>query len=112
MPYDELLRLTDPSLVKMEMDCGWFVVGGFTPAEYLRKHPGRFTLFHVKDVIINKTDLEASKSTELGRGNIDYAPIFAAAPALEHYFVEQEEFDIDPLEAIRIDADYVRKLKV
>ena len=28
VPYDELLRLTDPAHVTMEMDCGWVVVGG------------------------------------------------------------------------------------
>jgi sugar phosphate isomerase/epimerase len=112
VPYDELLRLTDASLVKMEMDCGWFVVGGLQPTQYLTKYPERFTLLHVKDVIVDKAILEASRSTELGRGSIDYAPIFAAAKSLEHYFVEQEEFDIPELEAIKIDAEYVRKMKI
>ena len=27
VPYDELLRLTDPALVTFEMDCGWVKVG-------------------------------------------------------------------------------------
>jgi sugar phosphate isomerase/epimerase len=112
VPYDELLQLTDPSLVKMEMDCGWFVVGGFKPVDYITKYPSRFPLLHVKDVIINKTDLEASRSTELGRGNIDYAPIFAATKSLDHYFIEQEEFDIPASDAIKIDADYMKKMEL
>jgi hypothetical protein len=29
-----------------------------------------------------------------------------------HYFVEQEEFDVPPLEAIKMDAEYMRSLKV
>ena len=35
VPYDELIRLTDPSKVTMEMDCGWVVAGGADPVEYL-----------------------------------------------------------------------------
>ncbi len=31
VPYDELLRLTDPAHVTMEMDCGWVTVGGANP---------------------------------------------------------------------------------
>ncbi len=35
--YDEFLRLTDPDLVKLELDCGWVVVAGKDPATYLTK---------------------------------------------------------------------------
>ncbi len=49
VPYDELMRLTDPSKVTMEMDCGWVVVGGADPVEYLKKYPTRITMLHVKD---------------------------------------------------------------
>ncbi len=111
LAYDELLRLTDPKLVTMEMDCGWFVVAGYHPTEYLKKYPDRFTLLHVKDVVVNKQEPEKSLSTEMGRGNIDYRPIFAAAKSLQHYFIEQEEFNVPVLDAIKIDAEYVRKRK-
>ena len=49
VPYDELLRLTDPAHVTMEMDCGWVMVGGANPVDYLRKYPTRITMLHVKD---------------------------------------------------------------
>jgi sugar phosphate isomerase/epimerase len=50
----------------------------------------------------------------LGRGTIDYHPIFEAAKkaSIEHLFVEQEEFDMPEMEALRIDADYMRALVV
>ena len=32
--YDELLRLTDPAKVTMELDCGWMVLGGKSPVDY------------------------------------------------------------------------------
>jgi sugar phosphate isomerase/epimerase len=108
--YDELLRLTDPKLVVFEMDCGWVFAAGRNPIEYLSKTPGRFPLLHVKDM--TKGTTEAFHSTVMGRGLVDYQPILRAATGLKHYFIEQEEFDIDPIEALKLDAEYMRKLDV
>jgi sugar phosphate isomerase/epimerase len=108
--YDELLRLTDPKLVVFEMDCGWVAAAGRSPLDYLPKSPERFPLLHIKDV--EKGPNGQFHSSVLGRGKVDYAPILRAATGLKHYFVEQEEFDIDPIEAIRLDAEYMRKLNV
>lgn len=108
--YDELLRLTDPKFVIFEMDAGWVFASGHDPVTYLRKFPQRFRLMHVKDM--TKGPNGQIHATELGRGDIDYAPILRAATGLRYYFVEQEEFDIDPIEALRIDAEYMRKLNI
>ena len=108
--YDELLRLTDPKLVTFEMDCGWVFSAGRNPLDYIQKTPERFPLLHIKDV-----EREANgqyRSHVLGTGKANYAPIIRAATGLKQYFVEQEEFDIDPIEAIRQDAEYMRKLNV
>jgi sugar phosphate isomerase/epimerase len=116
MPYDELMRLTDPAKVTMEMDCGWVVVGGGNPVEYLLKYPTRITMLHVKDFKMGKAPGSISNpppATELGRGTIDYRPIFREAVKaghVTHCFVEQEEFDVPPMESLKIDADYMRKL--
>ena len=108
--YDELLRLTDPKLVAFEMDCGWVYASGHNPVDYLKKTPERFPLMHVKDMIPGANG--QMHSTEMGRGQIDYRPILRAATGLKQYFIEQEEFDIDPMQALRIDADYLRNLQV
>jgi sugar phosphate isomerase/epimerase len=114
--YDELLRSTDPAKLTMEMDCGWVVVGGKRPVDYLTRHPKRFSMLHVKDFKISGavTSSEPPPSTELGRGSIDYHPIFEAAKktSIEHAFVEQEEYDMPTMEALKIDADYMRALTV
>jgi sugar phosphate isomerase/epimerase len=114
--YDELLRLTDPAKVTMEMDCGWVIVGGKNPVDYLTRYPTRISLLHVKDFKLGGAwkEAEPPPSTEMGRGSIDYRPIFEAAKHgnLKHAFVEQEEFDMDPLEALKIDRDYMRALSV
>jgi hypothetical protein len=43
---------------------------------------------------------------------MDYRPILRAATGLKHYFIEQEEFDMPIMDALRLDADYMRKLNV
>jgi sugar phosphate isomerase/epimerase len=108
--YDELLRLTDPKLVVFEMDCGWVSAAGRNPVDYLSKTPERFPLLHVKDMVRGVDG--TFHSTVMGRGVVDYRPILRAATGLKHYFIEQEEFDMDPMEALRLDAEYMRKLSV
>ena len=110
--YDELLRLTDPAKVTFELDCGWTVVGGKNPVDYLTRYPTRFSMLHVKEFNLRgwAAGSEPPPSTEMDRGTIDYHPIFEAAKKchLAHAFVEQEEFDMPPMEALKIDADYMR----
>jgi sugar phosphate isomerase/epimerase len=108
--YDELLRLTDPKLVAFEMDCGWVFAAGRNPIDYLSKTPDRFPLLHVKDM--KKNAKGEYESTVLGRGLMDYKPILRAATGVKHYFIEQEEFEIPVMEALKLDADYMRKLSL
>jgi sugar phosphate isomerase/epimerase len=108
--FDEMLRLTDPKLVVFEMDCGWVWGAGVNPVTYLRKTPKRFPLLHIKD--IEKTADGKFHSPALGKGTIDNRAIFRAATALKYYFIEQEEFDMDPIEELRLNADYMRNLDV
>jgi sugar phosphate isomerase/epimerase len=117
--YDEMLRVSDPSLVKMELDCGWMVAAGHDPVEYMNKYPGRYKMLHVKDFKAGSkpsTGLDESampKPAELGRGAIDYKPIFAAAKkaGIEWYFIEQEPpyEDMPVMEAIKVDYDFLHK---
>jgi sugar phosphate isomerase/epimerase len=118
VPYDELLRLTDPAHVTMEMDCGWVTVGGASPIEYLRKYPTRITMLHVKDfknITAESSIVNVPTIVELGQGTIDYRPIFAQAAKsghVKHCFVEQEGYNVPPMEGLKIDADYMHKLGV
>lgn len=113
--YDELLRLTDPSKVSMQMDCGWVVVAGKNPIDYLTRYPKRISMFHVKDFkLSNANKTSEPVSAELGRGSIDYRPIFEAAKKAEikHMFVEQEDYDKPALDSLKISAEYMRSMKV
>jgi len=51
-------------------------------------------------------------STVMGRGVVDYKPILRAATSLKHYYIEQEEFDMDIIESLRLDAEYMKKLEL
>jgi sugar phosphate isomerase/epimerase len=116
MFYDELMKSTDPAKVSMELDCGWAAAAGQKPVELLTRYSTRIAMLHVKDFKMGHgvVPLPAPPSTELGHGVIDYRPIFEAAKkaSIEHIFVEQEEFDMPEMEALRIDADYMKKLSV
>lgn len=113
--YDEMLRLTDPALVKMEMDIGWVAGAGFDPVAYLEKFPQRYELLHVKDVKPGPptTQGEGSGSTELGHGTVDWKKVLAAAKkaSVKHYFVEQEDpfTDHPVIDAIKIDYEFLSK---
>jgi sugar phosphate isomerase/epimerase len=116
-PYLELLQLTDPKKVTFELDCGWVMVSGANPAEIMKNHPYRITMLHVKDFNLpqNPTpENHEAKVTELGRGSVDYHPIFAQAAKtqhIQHAFVEQEAFDMPWKESLKVDADYLRNFK-
>ena len=121
--YDEFLRLTDPGLVKLELDCGWATVAGQDPVAYLTKYPERYSLLHIKDfrkgftprTALLERDPGAPVPTELGRGAIDYRRIFAAAKKarIQALFVEQEPpfTEMTALEAIKVDFNYMKELK-
>jgi len=122
--YDEFLRLTDPDLVRLELDCGWVTVAGHDPVDYLTKFPARYQLLHIKDFKkgfaptqkLAETGEGTPVPTELGRGSIDYSRIFAAAKKaqIRSIFVEQEPpfKEMPALEAIKVDYEYLHNLHV
>jgi sugar phosphate isomerase/epimerase len=116
VPFDEMLRIADPAKVNFEMDCGWVMVGGGDPVAYLKKYPTRFSMLHVKDFVAKGPgpDGKNPEATEIGRGVMDQRALFKAASRanIKHYFVEQEGFDIPMKDSLRVDAEYMKALKV
>jgi sugar phosphate isomerase/epimerase len=109
MPYDLLLKETDPTLVKMELDLYWIYKAGYNPLDYFKNNPGRFKLWHVKDM-----DNSPEKSfTEVGNGTINFQPIFDAAKlsGMEYFFVEQDKCKGAPLDSIKTSFANLKKIK-
>jgi len=103
VPYDILVEQSDPKLVIFEMDLAWISAAGKDPVAYFRKYPGRFEVWHLKDLTPEKQD------ATLGEGIIDFRPILAEArtAGMKYWFLEQDFCRTHtPMESIRISRDY------
>lgn len=105
--YDVLMDNTEADLVHMELDLGWVVVAGKDPIHYFKKYPGRFPLWHLKDM-----DMHKKESTEFGKGGLDI-PLMLAQQELSgvrHIFIEQEEYTINPWESMQSNMAFLKNL--
>jgi sugar phosphate isomerase/epimerase len=96
---DYLLENTDPDFVNFQMDLFWVTRAGADPLAYFEKYPGRFKIWHVKDM-----DTEG-KFAPVGEGTIDFKRILAQKKlsGMKYYFAEQDNtFGTPPLEVIKI----------
>ena len=113
--YDEMLRLTDPSLVKVELDPGWIKVAGYDPMDYLTRLGNRVRLLHIRDFkrgYRKSTTLSlvsAPESAVAGEGDVGYDALLelAHSAGVESYYVEREPA-AGNLEAIALDYAYLR----
>lgn len=88
-PYDVLLTQTDAKLVKMEIDLYWAAKMQVDVTSLFKRYPGRFPLWHMKDLAAD------GSFADVGKGTLDFAPIVAAAgvAGLQHAFVERDVTD-------------------
>jgi sugar phosphate isomerase/epimerase len=105
-PYEVLLANTDKELVKMEMDLYWITKANQDPIALIDKHPGRFPLWHMKDM--DKTP--ERKFTEVGNGVIDFQKILAHASTagMKYFFVEEDQCPGDPYDSIKMSYSYIK----
>jgi hypothetical protein len=109
IPYELFLSQTSADNVKMELDLAWATKGGKNPIDLFNEHPGRFPLWHVKDI-----DTSHENVLPVGTGVMDYKPIFAAAKkaGMQHFFVEHD-MPKDALASVTSSYEYlVNTLKV
>lgn len=105
--YEIFLNETDKNLIRFEMDLYWVVRSGNDPVALFNKYPGRFPMWHVKDMDKANNGI----NTEVGSGTIDFKNIYkhAKQAGLEHLIVEQENFSKDPFVSIKQSFDYVNR---
>lgn len=85
--FDIILSETDPKLVKLQMDLYWVMHSSKkTPKEHVSEQPGRYVMWHIKDM-----DKLTRDYTELGNGSIDYTQILPdpKKSGLEYFYIEQ-----------------------
>lgn len=104
--YDYLVENTNPDYVNFEMDLYWVEAAKESQVDYFKKYPGRFKLWHVKDMD------DQGRFAPVGEGHIDFTMITnnADVSGMKYYFVEQDQtFNHAPLEAIKISHEGLKK---
>ena len=106
VPIEYMLEHTDPKFVNFQMDLFWVTKAGADPLAYFEKYPGRFKIWHVKDMD------EQGRFAPVGTGTIDFAKILAKKDlsGMEYYMVEQDmTFDgMKPLEVIKTSHEGIK----
>jgi sugar phosphate isomerase/epimerase len=93
---DIFIAETDPELVDFELDLYFVQKVGLVPADYLKKHPGRFKQLHLKDIAKGVPpgfgEVPDADCVPLGTGQIDWPQTLAAAAevGVKEYYVEDE----------------------
>lgn len=108
VPIDYLLENCNPEWVNFQMDLFWVTKAEADPLAYFEKYPGRFKIWHVKDMD------EQGRFAPVGQGTIDFGRILAQKEksGMEYYLVEQDmTFDsLQPLDAIKISHKGLKKI--
>jgi sugar phosphate isomerase/epimerase len=93
--YDIFMAEMDPELITMEIDTYWATKAGQDVVEMFKKYPGRFQLFHFKDMTEQHAPFyEVIKDdiTSVGKGLIDFKRIYDArkTAGMKYLFVEDD----------------------
>jgi sugar phosphate isomerase/epimerase len=97
IPYfDIMLAELDKDLVTMEIDLFWTTKAGQNPVDIFNKYPGRFQLFHMKDMYTKEapyyTTVGEKDFAPVGEGVINFKEILAAkdVAGMKYMIVEQD----------------------
>ena len=97
IPYfDVMLTELDKELVIMELDMFWVSKAGYNPVDIIKKYPGRFHLFHLKDMYTHEEPFfEVIKDdlAPVGAGVINFKEILAVKDiaGMKYKIVEQDD---------------------
>jgi sugar phosphate isomerase/epimerase len=115
--YDILVDQTDPALVFFEIDCYWAAQAGLDPVALIRGVGHRVKMLHLKDRLPGfppsfAMNADSAHFTEVGHGTLDWKAILAEGEkvGVEHYFVEQDQTAIPPIESLRRSYTYLRSI--
>ena len=104
---DYLLENCNPKYVNFQMDLYWVTKAGADPVAYFKRYPGRFKIWHVKDMD------DQGRFAPVGNGKIDFKRVLdnKKLSGMQYYFVEQDAcFNETALEAIVISHKGLTKI--
>lgn len=100
IPFTDIfMPESDPDLLTFEIDLFWVTRAGFNPVKLLQDFPGRYQLFHMKDM----ENSEDKFFAPVGEGVIDFKEIlkYKDIAGMKYMFVEQDRTrDGDAMTAI------------
>jgi sugar phosphate isomerase/epimerase len=105
VPFERLAELTDPALVKFNMDVYWVTFAGQDVARFIATYGSRIPYVHLKD-------LKDGTFTELGNGTIDFPSVleeFRLGAPVEWLVYEQDRTSLPTAEAVGISGRYLRQ---
>lgn len=108
LPYDVLLKNTDPQNVVFQMDLGWVAFAGHDPVDYFKKYPGRFPIWHIRDITI-----QTAKAVAIGKGNLNLQFIFKEKEraGLKYGIVEMSSGNPNVMNCIKESYNYLSTKK-
>jgi len=108
---ETLLKTFTQEQMEFELDLYWVVYAGHNPVDWFKKYPGRFTMWHVKDLTTNREGIK--ESTQVGDGVVDFTSIYAQRKlsGLKYGYVEQEAYTMPEEECIKRSIEYMKKKK-
>jgi len=107
IPFDTLMAHLDKKTVNIELDLYWITKGEQSAVEFIKKYPGRFPVYHVKDM-----DHTSEKSFAcVGAGQVNFPEIFKLnkIAGAKHFIVEHDQ-PANPKECITSSARYLSGL--
>ena len=98
-----------------ELDTCWVASGGADNAQWIRKLKGRTAVLHLKDLYIKRTGSlweTEQDMCEIGAGNINFDSIIEAGDevGMEWFVVEQDHWDRDPFDCLKLSFDNLQRL--
>lgn len=116
--FAELMRHTDPKMVKLEVDLYWVVQAGLDPAVFLREYKDRVRLLHLKDRLPGfptsyTSDAASQHVVELGKGTIPWPALLhqARQQGIRYAFLDYDHTDGPVLDSLRESMGYLKQLK-
>jgi sugar phosphate isomerase/epimerase len=120
-PYEEMIKIFDKSLIKLEIDVFWVTVAGLNPVEWIQKLNDRLLFLHMKDLKkgsqtkVYNFNIPEDSYVELGTGMLDYKSILTEArkAGIKYAIIDQDSTQmLDKIASVRQNVEYVKSLGI
>jgi sugar phosphate isomerase/epimerase len=120
LPFDEMLKIFDRTLVKIELDVFWTVIAQNNPLEWIAKLGDQLLFIHLKDLKANTPldytvfEVDPAVFMEIGSGSIDYKSVLEASKTagVQNVFLDQDHTAMDKIESIKKSYEYLKNLGI